>query len=233
MIILVKTYPFVLSFVLGLIPALIWMWFWLKEDRHPEPAKNLTLSFLGGMMAVFFVLPLQRYIYDNYNDNINISFALWASIEELSKFIIVYFIALRKRVTDEPVDDIIYLIVSALGFVALENTLFLLEPIQSGDLVKTIVNNNMRFLGASLIHIMSSATIGVCMGLTFYSKKSRKIEYTLLGIILAILLHTAFNLFIINQAEGSIFFVFGMVWVGVIVLLLLFEKVKNISNKIS
>ncbi len=231
MLFLVKTYPFVLSFLLGLIPALVWLWFWLKEDTHPEPAKNLTLSFLGGMLAVIVALPIQRYIYDNYSDNINISFALWASIEEISKFTIVYLIALRKRVTDEPVDDMIYLIVSALGFVALENTLFLLDPIRNGDLIKTIVNGNMRFLGASLIHIISSATIGVCMGLTFYSKKLRKIEYTIFGIILAILLHTAFNLFIINQAEGSIFFVFGMVWVGIIVLLLLFEKVKNISNK--
>ena len=46
--IFLKTYPFLLSFLLGLIPALIWLWFWLKEDAHPEPAKNITLSFLGG-----------------------------------------------------------------------------------------------------------------------------------------------------------------------------------------
>ncbi len=97
MLFLVKTYPFVLSFLLGLIPALVWLWFWLKEDTHPEPAKNLTLSFLGGMLAVIVALPIQRYIYDNYSDNINISFALWASIEEISKFTIVYLIALRKE----------------------------------------------------------------------------------------------------------------------------------------
>jgi RsiW-degrading membrane proteinase PrsW (M82 family) len=228
----IKAYPFVLSFLLGLVPALIWLWFWLKEDSHPEPAKNLTLSFLGGMLAVFVVLPIQRLVYDNYGDNVNLSFTLWAAIEEIAKFSIVYYIALKRRVTDEPVDDIIYLIVSALGFVTLENALFLLEPVKNGDIIKTIINGNMRFVGASLIHIMSSATIGICMALNFYKDRSKKLEWTIVGIILAILLHTAFNLFIINQAEGSIFFIFGMVWVGVVVLLLLFEKVKNITNNI-
>lgn len=227
-----QSYPYVLSFLLGLIPALVWLWFWLKEDIHPEPAKNLTLSFLGGMLSVLFVLPIQTVVYNHYLNNINLSFTLWAAIEEIAKFTFVYFIALRTRVTDEPMDDIIYLIVSALGFVTLENTLFLVDPIKNGDIIKSVINGNMRFIGASLIHVISSATIGICMGLTFYSTKLRKIEYTIFGIILAILLHTAFNLFIINQAEGSIFFVFGMVWVGIIVLLLLIEKVKNITNKI-
>lgn len=227
----IQDYPYILSFLLGFIPALVWLWFWLKEDLHPEPAKNLTLSFIGGMATVLFVLPIQRFVYDNLRENINLSFLIWASIEEIAKFVFVYFIALRKRVTDEPMDDIIYLIVAALGFVTLENTLFLINPIKNGDLVNSVINGNMRFIGASLIHIISSATIGICMGLSFYSSRIRKVEYTILGVIVAILLHTAFNLFIINQAEGSIFFVFGVVWVGIILLLLLIEKVKSVTNK--
>ena len=214
---------------MGIIPALIWLWFWLKEDRHPEPVKNLTLSFLGGMLAVLFVLPLQKLVYDYLGQRDTLAFTLWASIEELFKFGIIYFIALERKVTDEPVDDMIYLIVGALGFVTLENTLFLLEPIRNGDIITTIINSNLRFLGASLVHIMSSATIGIMMGLSFYKSKAKKREYTIFGIILAIILHTGFNLFIINQVDGNIFFIFGMVWVGIVIVLLLFEKVKNIT----
>lgn len=225
----IQKYPFILAFILGIIPALVWLWFWLKEDTHPEPAKMITLSFLGGMLSVFFVLPLQRVVYDNLQNQITLSFVLWATIEEVFKFGFVYFIALRNKVTDEPVDDIIYLIISALGFVTLENTLFLIEPIKNGDILATFISSNMRFLGASLLHIMSSSTIGIAMGLSFYKNRNRKIESVISGIILAIILHTAFNLFIINEAPGNIFFVFGMVWVLIIVLLLLFEKVKNIK----
>ena len=112
-----QRYPFILAFILGFIPALIWLWFWLKEDAHPEPAKMITLSFIGGMVAVLFALPLQKLVYFYFKDLQNLSFLLWASIEEISKFGFVWFIALRnKKLADEPIDDIIYLIVSALGF---------------------------------------------------------------------------------------------------------------------
>ena len=227
---LIEKYPFILAFILGIIPAIVWLWFWLKEDSHPEPAKMLTLSFIGGMVAVFFVLPLQKEVYKYFQDQITLSFVIWAAIEEIFKFIFVYFIALRNKVTDEPVDDIIYLILSALGFVTLENTLFLLDPVRNGDILGAVINMNMRFVGASLLHIMSSATIGIAMALSFYKGKAIRIESTICGIILAIVLHTSFNLFIINEAPGNIFFIFGMVWIGIIALLLLFEKVKTIKN---
>lgn len=228
-----EKYPFILAFLLGLIPALVWMWFWLKEDSHPEPAKMITLSFLGGMLAVLFVLPLQQLIYDHIREQNLLSFSLWATLEEIFKFGFVYFIALKNKVTDEPVDDVIYLIISALGFVTAENTLFLLGPIHNGDIVDTIINGNLRFIGASLLHVISSATIGVAMGLSFYKSRVEKRFYIVAGLIIAIVLHTSFNLFIINQLEGNVFFVFGMVWIGIIALLLLFEKVKRINKTLT
>ncbi len=226
---LVQKYPFILAFILGLIPALVWMWFWLKEDTHPEPAKMLTLSFLGGMLSVLIVLPLQKLVYTHVNGEDTLSFFLWASIEEICKFLFVYFIAIKNKSTDEPVDDIIYMIVGALGFVALENSFFLMEPLQNGDLASTIIHGNLRFVGASLLHTMSSATIGICMALSFYKTAGKRKLYTLCGIVIAIVLHTTFNLFIIREAEGNIFFIFGGVWVSIIVLLLMFEKVKHIK----
>lgn len=227
----IQQYPFILAFILGFIPALVWLWFWLKEDTHPEPAKMITLSFIGGMIAVLFVLPFQKIVYLYFQDNEFMSFTLWSAIEEISKFGFVYFIALRnKKLTDEPIDDIIYLIVSALGFVTFENTLFLIEPISNGNLLDTIVHGNLRFVGASLLHIMTSATIGIMMGLSFYKTSIERKLYTIVGIIIAIVLHTAFNLFIINQAPGNIFFIFGTVWVGIIILLLLLEKIKHMKS---
>lgn len=223
-------FPFTFSFMIGLIPALIWLWFWLKEDEHPEPAKMLTLSFLGGMLAVICVLPLQKIVY-NLVPYGNISFLLWASLEEIFKFGIVYFIALRNRVTDEPVDNIIYLIVSALGFVALENTFFLFDLMSQGDLAGVIMTTNLRFIGAGLLHVMSSATIGIFMAVSFYRNKIIKLNYLFLGLILSILLHTAFNLIIISKAEASVLIAFGMVWIGIIILLISFEKIKRIIPK--
>jgi RsiW-degrading membrane proteinase PrsW (M82 family) len=58
----IEKYPFILAFSLGLLPAVFWLWFWLKEDRHPESAKMITLSFVGGMLAVVLVLPFQQFV---------------------------------------------------------------------------------------------------------------------------------------------------------------------------
>lgn len=227
----IQQYPFILSFIVGLVPALVWLWFWLKEDIHPEPAKMVTLSFIGGMIAVLFVLPFQKIVYHYFQHSEAISFTLWATIEELSKFGFVYFIALQnKKLTDEPIDDIIYLIISALGFVTFENALFLHQPINEGNLIDTIIHGNLRFVGASLLHIMTSATIGIMMALSFYKTSVKRKLYTIIGIIVAIALHTAFNLFIISEAPGNIFFIFGTVWIGIIVLLLVLEKVKHLQN---
>lgn len=228
----IQKYPFILAFILGLIPALIWLWFWLKEDTHPEPAKMVTLSFLGGMVAVLFVLPLQKIIYTNIQNNEALSFTLYATIEEILKFAFVYFIAIRnKKVTDEPIDDIIYLIISALGFVTLENTLFLIPGITNGDVLNTIVYGNSRFLGASLLHIMTSGIVGITMALAFFKTTRQKILYTISGLVIAIILHTAFNLSIMNMPERY-FLTFGMVWIGIVGLLLMFEKVKHIKTPI-
>lgn len=227
----IQNYPFIVAFLLGIIPALIWLFFWIKEDEHPEPAKMLTLAFIGGILSVGVVLPMQKIVYDHLRDVQFLSFTLWATIEELTKFAFAYFIALRKKVVDEPVDDMIYLIVSALGFVTFENTLFLNELMRNSNLVDTIINGNLRFIGASLIHIMSSAIIGTMLALAFYKSTKYKFIYGIVGIIIAIVLHTSFNLFIISRAPGNIFVIFGFVWVGIVILLLLFEKIKHLRKQ--
>ena len=62
----------------------------------------ITLSFLGGIVAVLFVLPLQKIIYTYMQDQKILSFTIYAMIEEAFKFGFVYFIALRnKKIADE------------------------------------------------------------------------------------------------------------------------------------
>jgi RsiW-degrading membrane proteinase PrsW (M82 family) len=226
----IEKYPFLLAFLLGIIPALIWMWFWLKEDIHPESARMLTLSFLGGMLAVVLVLPVQSLVYKIIANENYFSFFLWATLEEIFKFGAVYFLALRSKENDEPVDSIIYMIVSALGFVALENTFFLMDLIHAGDFYGVFITGNLRFIGSSLLHIVSSGTVGIFLAFSFYKNKSKKILYTVYGLLIAIVLHTSFNIYIMNVPDSKVLLVFGLVWLAIIALLLVFEKIKNTKN---
>ncbi len=221
----------------GILPAILWLWFWLKEDNlHPEPRLLLAFSFLGGMLSVALVLPLQKLVLDLLDGSTlayatTLKYIIWAGIEEIMKLVVVYFIALRSRFLDEPIDAMIYLITVALGFAALENTFFILKPLELGNTLQALISGNLRFIGATLLHVVASATIGFSISLTFFKGKLLKRTSLLFGVILATALHAAFNLFIIQSSGIDTFKIFALVWVGVIILMLFFEKARSIDSQ--
>ncbi len=214
----------------GILPALLWLWFWLQEDRlHPEPRYRIWLAFWGGMLVVPLVYPIERFIYESFGSSTTTYF-LWAMVEESMKFIAAYFLALRSKAFDEPIDAIEYMITVALGFAALENALFILNPLIDGNLFAGVITTNMRFIGASLLHVVASGVLGFCIAKEFYDDKVSKILWMLFGLAAATALHTVFNTFIIYKNGEKTFLVFACVWAAVIVILLLFEKIKKLKQ---
>lgn len=224
---------FAIAFVAGLIPALFWVWFWLKEDKQkPEPLWLIFISFVAGMAVVPVVLPLQKLACDVYQagicqpagDNLIV---IWVILEEVLKYMAALLVVFWHKAVDEPIDLIIYMIVIALGFAALENTLFIFNLLDKGLLNDSILTGNFRFIGPTLLHVLSSATVGVFLAFAFYKSARRKILYGMIGLFIAIILHAIFNFFIMSGSGGqSILGVFLFVWIGIIILFLIFEKVK-------
>jgi RsiW-degrading membrane proteinase PrsW (M82 family) len=216
----------------GILPSFIWLFFWLREDRqHPEPRALLAACFFGGILAVGAAIFVERYIAEMYSDS-TIRYTLWAAAEEILKFIAIALIGLRSQSNDEPIDAMVYCIVVALGFAALENTLFILDPLSGGEIAKGIVTGNMRFMGATLLHIVSSATIGFCIGYFFYHGRVAKIIAAVVGIIAAIAIHTAFNLSILEASPSDTLRTFSWIWGGVVILIILFEEIKVVRPKL-
>ncbi len=213
----------------GILPAMFWLWFWLREDRlHPEPRSLIMISFLAGMGVVFLALPAERYAEKIISDALILVIA-WSAIEEILKLLGAYFGGLHNREYDEPVDAMIYLITAALGFAALENTLFLISSINE-NIISGFVTGNLRFIGASLLHVLSSGVIGLFFAFSFYKGFVSKIVHLVFGVALAIGLHALFNVFIMKTNGGGTFIVFCFVWVSIILLLAAFEKVKRLSK---
>ena len=121
------------------------------------------------------------------------------------------------------------MITGALGFSALENTFFLYNLVGEGLFTQSIITGNMRFLGATLLHTASSATIGILYGLAFYKSLKLKRIFLCTGIVAGIALHTIFNLLIIKSGQ-QIFFVFAGIWVIVSLLMIAIEKVKRVHT---
>lgn len=214
----------------GIVPAVVWLVFWLREDGEKrEPAGLLFLTFLAGMISVFIVLPFENILYNTFYLSSEITIPGAAFIEEIAKFILVAAVAFRTRFIDEPTDYALYMITGALGFAAMENALFLLDPLLSNDLAITFFTSNLRFLGATVLHVVSSAVIGVSMGLAFNKLRLLKNVHLVVGILTAGALHSLFNFFIIKGTMQSIITIFGVVWVAAVIILLLFEKLKRME----
>lgn len=222
--------PIFYAFFGGLLPAALWLWFWLKEDSaRPEPKALIFFTFIAGFATVIMVLPFQEYIYRNFAGDIVLLFFLWALIEEVFKYAAAHIAALRNKAVDEPIDMIIYMVTASLGFAALENALFIYNPLLAGNIADGILTGNLRFVGASLLHVMTSSVVGLTLAFAFYKDKRTKRLAAFLGLILATVLHTMFNLSIMDENGGNTFVTFLVLWISVIGLLLFFEKIKRLK----
>ncbi len=213
----------------GVTPALLWIWFWLKEDKeNHEPHFLLILVFIVGALGVVFAIPAERFINDRLTDR-RYLIGAWAGVEEVIKFLAVWVIALHSSAVDEPVDFPIYFMVAALGFAALENTLFLLRPELVANSGAGLLTSNLRYLGATLLHAISSGIVGISIGLAFYQTKEVRQIYFVIGLASAIALHGVFNFFIMNNSGGNFLQIFGLLWVTTIIIMLLFEKLRRMK----
>jgi RsiW-degrading membrane proteinase PrsW (M82 family) len=217
----------------GAIPAIFWLWFWLKEEEDSnehEPIGLIIVSFILGGLLVFIAILLEKYSL-NFITNNSVQIIVWASIEEILKFLGVMVIISGNSNVNRPIDYPMYFIAVALGFAALENILYLLNPFIVNETLVGIFTGNLRFLGSTLLHAISSAMIGSALGLAIYLKKYKAI-YVFIGIILAITLHSIFNFFIMKGSGENFLSVFGFLWIVTIINILVFEKLKRIGKDI-
>lgn len=214
-----------LPIILGLLPGFAWLIFYLKEDEHPEPKKLIFEIFLAGAISTFIVLGFQT-MFNNWAMPRGIaqysllSFFVLAAIEEFFKFGAArVVIGGHREEFDEPVDAMIYLIVAALGFATVENIAAV-----SNAKELAFETTTLRFIGATLLHTLSSGLLGYYWARSIIQGKSRLL-FT--GFALATLLHTAFNYLIIKFEPIVIPTVILIVFA--IFVLYDFEKLKKVE----
>lgn len=214
-----------LPLILGFLPSFAWLVFYLKEDPHPEPKKDIIHAFVLGASSTFLVLVLEIIFHEGLNTlgiakYSFISFLGLAAIEEILKFVSAHHTARRHfNDFDEPVDAMIYMIVAALGFAAVENAAAAFKI--PGIAFET---TTLRFIGATLLHTLSSGLIGY-----FWAKsiilKNRNI--LIRGIIYGSILHAFFNYLIMKFEPVVIPTAFLMIFA--IFILYDFEKLKRVK----
>jgi len=223
---------FFAALLVGLIPSLLWLFFWMREDAtHSEPRSLLAGCFFAGMLAVLLAIPIEQFLAGLAHTE-SMKYIFWAATEEILKFVAVGCVALMTRYNDEPVDAMIYCIAVALGFAALENTLFVMTPLSHGDLASSIIHGNLRSIGATLVHVVSSSFIGFGLGLTFYRGRAMKFFFWAIALGAAIAVHASFNITVVSASTNDTLKAFGWIWGAVVIMIILFEEVKAVRPKL-
>lgn len=231
---------FILASVCSVLPIALWLVFFLWQDiKKPEPLCWIGILFLLGMAITPFVWFLENYFIGLLDIDISnhlpffISCFVYlgiAAIEESAKFFSTALILKKNKYFDEAIDAMIYLIVLALGFGVVENILISYKEISSGGyLLLTLQITTLRFIGANLLHALSSGLIGFFWALRLVTGKKK---YLSIGLVLGILLHWVFNIAIINLGGDAVFLISLILFLVGIFILWAFDILKQIHKPI-
>ncbi len=219
--------PIGFAVLTGLVPSLLWLFFWLRLDRkRPEPFALLLICFVIGGTSVLFATMIQGGIKDLVNPGGRV--VVFAAVEELLKFFVFYMVAYRSDFNDEPIDAAIYLLTVALGFAAVENVFYVLFPAAHQGITAALLTGGFRFFGSTLLHSIASAFIGICITL---APRGIKGAGMVLGLAGAIFLHSTFNFFILKNDTASFLQVYGYLWVAAIINLVILEKLRRLPSQ--
>lgn len=220
-----------LPLLFGLFPTLIWLFYYYRKDIHPEPKKYVLKAFLLGALTSLPVFAVQVFISCAIGDKcillqtqnpiwqnpyagllifMAVSVFSYAYIEEYFKYVVIKDFIITQKYFSEPVDAIMYMIYSALGFATIENILISLGYVRHLNMDASFTSILLfRFFGANLIHVISSGIVGyylfkaLCEHGEFYHK-FRHHYFVDVGLGLAALLHFSYNFFIIILSDPKI-----------------------------
>ncbi|MBI2035691.1 MAG: PrsW family intramembrane metalloprotease [Candidatus Liptonbacteria bacterium] len=216
--------------LLGILPGFVWLLFYLEEDTDHEPMREVFFAFLIGSAITIIVLFTEQ-LYAALGNIIGIapysfiSFLGLSSIEEFFKFAAAYLVVSKSRYFDIPVDAMIYMVVVALGFATLENIFAVSGEFKNAAALSSAAETaSLRFVGATLLHTLASATVG------YYWAKAMThgswVKNLVTGLSLATGLHTVFN-YLVSVEGVSIIYPVILLTVAGFFVLNDFDKLKH------
>lgn len=198
--------------VISLVPALGWAWFFREQDIYEkEPPRLLLLCFFAGMLAVLPAILLEEPFrglmeQGSIGERLVTAFLVVGLGEEALKLLAVYLSVYTRDDFNEAIDGMIYSIMAALGFAAVENLLY---TITFGIQVAPA-----RALVSSLAHSAFSGLAGYHLGVAKFTRGQARWQIAN-GLVTAAFLHGLYNtllMFELISPLGIIALLAGLYW---------------------
>ncbi len=232
----------IIYFLIGVIPCLLWLFFYLSQDVHPESNKKIIEIFLLGALTVVPIKMIENYATNLFPpENILVKkfmlLLLYYGLiigftEEFFKYLVVRLRVIKSSHFDEPIDAMLYLIIASLGLATVENlaVVFGIKIIPDIILVSII-----RLLTAIFLHTLAAAITGFFLAFCLREKNLIKRSMIVIGgLLIASFCHGIYDISILKlETANNIFYFFlpiAIIFLMGIFVYFLFSKVKKIPR---
>ncbi|MFW6035395.1 MAG: PrsW family intramembrane metalloprotease [Halothermotrichaceae bacterium] len=184
---------FVYLFLVSILPGILWVWYFYRQDRYdPEPKHLIVRDFIWGIVLVVPAGLLERPFGSILNPQTPLLLLFIGTVfvvgvvEEGLKSYAVYRLHYNHPEFDEPVDGIIYGVTVGLGFAAFENLFYTILFGYRVGLVRAVLT--------SLAHASFTGIFGYNLSQAKETSDRARIIY---GFLLVALLHGIYNFLVI------------------------------------
>ena len=231
-----------MNYIYSIIPTLIIAIIIYNLDKHKEPIKILLKLFIGGIIATLLVLIIvlglnyiipEIAIIDGSLPTIKLFINILITIgitEELSKWIITYFLSYNNKEFDEIYDIIVYSVFVSLGFATLENILYVTESAYAINIA--IVRGVLSIPAHTALGVIMGSFLGLAKIADINNNSYEKKQNILYSILIPIELHTIYDLCSISKNIYLTYFFYIFVILLFIFTIVIIKQFLNKNVKI-
>ena len=229
-----------LSVLSAVLPSIILLWYFRRQDRFPEPFGVMMMTFTLGVLSVIPIL-MVGYLLAGLGENIPAlqdsvfgmavftAFALAAIPEESFKYLVLTGYSARRTAFEEPMDGLVYGVCASLGFATLENVMYVGL---TGNMNVAI----LRSVTAVPCHACLGAIMGYYVGMGKFSGNEASWRWK--AWLIPVVLHGLYDLPLMWMADKykdvaienitglDAAFIFGSI--GTVLVVLIFELVLTV-----
>ena len=181
------------TLLITIVPSILILLYFFLSDKFKEPKGSIALVFFLGICICLPAGYINSFMENNFKDlfseRLLFSFLGPAWCEELLKFIILYFIVLRRNEFNEPMDGIVYGVAVSLGFATLENYEYVFIYAEKWE-IEPYTIAILRSYTAVPMHGLNGCIMGFYFGMYAFTANKK---YLFLCLLIPFVIHGLYN----------------------------------------
>ena len=181
------------TLLITIVPSILILLYFFLSDKFKEPKGSIALVFFLGICICLPAGYINSFMENNFKDifseRLLFSFLGPAWCEELLKFIILYYVVLKRSEFNEPMDGIVYGVAVSLGFATLENYEYVFIFAEKWE-IEPYTMAILRSYSAVPMHGLLGCVMGFYFGM--YSFTANK-KYLILCLLIPFIIHGLYN----------------------------------------